>query len=1035
MDPARQKRRRDIDKTLAFIQSSLAYPEPQGYQDLLTQLVCNLLDEGNAFFRDSEWGRAVKEFSEGLNVSDYAEGEEIQIPEALRESLYVNRAAAYHSMGEYDQGVQDCDSALEVCKESRRALYRKALCLKELGQYKEAYNCTTKCLLIAPQDKQVNELAQELAVHLGLKIRKPYVKATVSGENLGNGLNPLSVVAPVSFPSMPQPSFPSTPPSCNQPSVYAVSDTVGALEDSERLGDDLDSLLDCFPTEQGPAEIPVHSAFSLPSQASTNNHAVSSDLPAPTPQLPPAFFSSAINQLNSLDSFSDGAHGTSVATLDFLDDLSTSATGSGAVVSNLVLTSPAQEVLHGLDSLDSLDDFLDVMPSAAAAEDVNKSQTELDAVEKSLDELLDELDPLRAVCHQNGLTVEVPKIGVNSTEQLESLDALDPFPSVEGAGVTGLDLLSDVSSIGVPPHSAAAPVMRPPKKQHNVKENQAPAAASNPLSSTHEFLQACSTCFPREGPGIYSYVHKPQLVHICKGDILLCRLKAAHPSEWTRVRPIPRASFTAPFVICRELLKSGDLGLCKYGENCTFAYNQLEIDVWTEERKGKLDRDLLFDSKPLRLDPVNAIIRLLQENKGMFMFLCQECYDSKPRIISERHRDKPTICSNLEARHNFDANKCLAFVVRTHNVNYSKVRPLSVLCHLDLCRQSIRYGCLREDSCYYAHSVIELKTWRVQRATGIGPSEIVKMSMRYYEKQESQNMSKQKGNRLSSGGTWNKPKGGAGAARKSLSLKMKFACAQCWRDGQVSDPDKALKYCMAKARHAFTKERRVLLARSSEGRKWVQIRPLPRAKNFPMYYDMCAQILEKRKCTYTGNCTFAHSEEEKEMWMYMKNNNLRDMQQMYDMWLTLSAQNSQADGAMLTQPIPEEKPIVMPTDYAEPMTGLHCRLCGKHSNGERQWQQHISSEKHKDRVFSCEGEDEALMWSYRFPGRHFEICSKLGGSCPDGVSCDYAHSPEELQEWTERRDFLRQKLAKAREDMLIMPDELDFGKYNFLLQD
>lgn len=61
--------------------------------------------------------------------------------------------------------------------------------------------------------------------------------------------------------------------------------------------------------------------------------------------------------------------------------------------------------------------------------------------------------------------------------------------------------------------------------------------------------------------------------------------------------------------------------------------------------------------------------------------------------------------------------------------------------------------------------------------------------------------------------------------------------------------------------------------------------------------------------------------------------------------------------------------------------------------------------------------------------------TRLDDGCSDGVSCDYAHSLDELQEWTERRDFLRQKLAKAREDMLIMPDELDFGKYNFLLKD
>ncbi|XP_010774604.1 zinc finger CCCH domain-containing protein 7B-like [Notothenia coriiceps] len=179
MDPARQKRQEEITKALTFIQSSLAYPEPDGYQDFLTKLVCNLLDEGNAFFRDEDWEQAVRQFSEALNVSSYAEAEEIQIPEVLLESLYVNRAAAHHSKGEYERGVKDCDQALTVCKESRRALFRKALCLKELQKYKEAYNCTTDCLLINRLDQQVNELAQELAVHLKLKNRKPYVASKV----------------------------------------------------------------------------------------------------------------------------------------------------------------------------------------------------------------------------------------------------------------------------------------------------------------------------------------------------------------------------------------------------------------------------------------------------------------------------------------------------------------------------------------------------------------------------------------------------------------------------------------------------------------------------------------------------------------------------------------------------------------------------------------------------------------------------------------------------------------------------------------
>lgn len=79
-----------ISNGFSFILSSL--------QDFLTRLVCNLLEEGNAFFRDNQWEEAIREFTEALNVSCYAEGEEIQIPEALLESLYVNRAAACHSL-------------------------------------------------------------------------------------------------------------------------------------------------------------------------------------------------------------------------------------------------------------------------------------------------------------------------------------------------------------------------------------------------------------------------------------------------------------------------------------------------------------------------------------------------------------------------------------------------------------------------------------------------------------------------------------------------------------------------------------------------------------------------------------------------------------------------------------------------------------------------------------------------------------------------------------------------------------------------
>uniref|UniRef100_A0A8C7TAZ8 Zinc finger CCCH-type containing 7B n=1 Tax=Oncorhynchus mykiss TaxID=8022 RepID=A0A8C7TAZ8_ONCMY len=736
-------------------------------QGFLTQLVCDLLDEGNAMFREGEWQQAIKDFSEGVNVAHYAQAESLEIPSALLESLYFNRAAAYHSMGEYEQGVQDCDSALALCKDSCRALYRKALCLRELGRFREAYNCSTGCLLTTPNDKHVYELAQELANKLGLKIRKAYVSTQVR----------------IRF------------------------------------------------------------------QSRRSRFKQHGNLPS---------------MISGLDSI--------VLNLPFSDQ----------------------------------------------------------------------------ICH-------------HSTEVHFSIVIILCPP------LTPLSL------------SVSLPLFTPLPKYHSLLP---------------PFL-----CL--SGPGVLDYQHQAELAHRCKRDILLCRIRAAEHPVWNRVRPRPTHNFTGAFMLCKEVLETQK---CKYRAGCTFAYCQEEVDVWTLERKGALNRELLFDSQSPNNDrPTLSIKCLLQLHNGMFMYLCEECYDSKPRIISKHSKEVPSTCSNPCARHPFDKNKCLVHAVRSSSVHYTKIRPLYTQCQLDVCRHARRYGCQREDSCSFAHSVIELKCWRLQQDSGITHEEIVQESKRHWHKQE-QNT------------------GGGGY---SLNLKRKFVCGQCWRDGLVSEPDKALKYCAAKARHSWTKERRVLLVKFFEGKKWVMVRTLPFAKTYPQQYDICAHVVKQKKCHYIGNCAFAHSEEEKQVWTYMKNNGLKDMQQMYDMWLT--NQNRPADDTLITQHT-EEKQIVMPTDYAEPMSGFHCRLCGRHSNSERQWQQHISSEKHKDRVFSCEGEDESLTWTYRFPGL------RLSG-CLEGVSCDYAHSAEELVEWQERREFLRRKLAKAREDMLIMPDEFDFGKYNFLLQD
>ncbi|XP_026783008.3 zinc finger CCCH-type containing 7Ba isoform X2 [Pangasianodon hypophthalmus] len=978
MNQDRQKRKEEIQKALAFIQSSLPYPDPDGYEGFLMQLVCNLLDEGNAAFREGDWTLARGHFSEGVSVARYAQGEGVTVPVALLESLYVNRAAAQHNMGELEASVRDCDSALSVCKDSGRALYRKAVCLKELGRLNEAYECSTACLLTSPQDEKVKELAQDLVDRLDLKTRKAYVGVQgvteTNGENvpppeqISNGLDSLCDVT-AGVPVSASPVLPAPVPvsdAADEPAVCLSVPVSEQLEDCELMGDELDTLLDCVSKQEQLPHTPSKGSV-VPTHVPVMGLGPSFPplLPAPSPCLPPAFFPSAVSQLNTLDSFCETGRdpSLSVRPLDSLDSFSqTLSQGSVPQRPPLVV---------GGEGLDSLSEF--TLPGGKVSHSF--------------------LPPVKIRGSSNCVNTVYTNGHVAST-------------------------LSQLSK--------------------------------NPLDHTHDFTQACSACFIRTGAGVLDCEYRSDLSHSCKKDILLCRRKGGVNLPWRRVRPRPaRSNFQGPYVLCKEVLERQD---CKYGEACTFAYCQEEIDVWTQERRGLLTRELLFNPLSSNQRQALSVIRLLNIHGGMFMFLCEGCFDGKPRTISKRCKENPSLCSNVDSHHQFDRNKCLVHVVKnSSSVCYSKIRPLSTHRQFDVCRHELRYGCQRDKNCSFAHSLIELECWILQKDHGTTHEEIVQESKKHWHKQRPLNISASqtngtasKGEGQNKGAESNGKAGpdrtyGAGSASAvkshDLRLTMKFVCGQCWSVGLPSEPDKSLKYCSAKARHSWIKERRVLLVKSLDREKWVAVRPLPFAKTYPQQYDICVHVLKEKKCHYIGNCSFAHSLEEKELWTYMKNTGLRDLQQVYDTWLTTANQIKRADGTSASQ-FGEEKQIAMPTDYlAEAADVLYCRLCGKHSNSERQWQQHISSERHKERVLSGAGEEESLTWIHRFPGPYFSLCSRLEGGCAEGVSCDYAHSEEELQEWCERRDFLRRWLEKARAEKLIAPNDYDFGKYNFLLLD
>ncbi|XP_078474783.1 zinc finger CCCH domain-containing protein 7A-like isoform X1 [Lampetra fluviatilis] len=556
----------------------------------------------------------------------------------------------------------------------------------------------------------------------------------------------------------------------------------------------------------------------------------------------------------------------------------------------------------------------------------------------------------------------------------------------------------------------------------------------NPLESTHEFRQACHLCILGADRSACNTEHK------CKKDFLLCRLKSMPNRQWQKVRPRPMKSYSGVYMLCKDIVQGEE---CRFAGHCTFAYSQEEIDVWTQERKGTLNRNLLFDpfgggggggtgcgtgggtggfggENSLQGSEGGdfSVAGLLRAHGGMFMFYCEECFDKRPRVISKRNKEALKYCTH-NPPHIFDEKKCLVHILRGTSVRHLKIRPLHEMCQFDLCRHETRFGCNRQDSCYFAHDIIELKIWVLQSKNGLSQEDITQESKRYLQSLDSP------GPNAGNQGMSKPP------ASTKLQLKLKFVCSQCWKNGQVSEADRNLRYCEAKARHSWTKDRRALLAMSPQRKKWISVRAPPSMRVAPTHYEVCAHVLNGKKCFYIGNCNFAHSEEEREVWMYMKSNCLTDIDEVYKMWLegNRTPAKDPEDG---TSPAGKESSsrICMPTDYAE-NSGKYCSLCGRNCNSDKQWRQHMSSEKHREKVF----EDEQ-RWKFRFPTGQFAVCERwLGsaGGCKDD-GCAYAHGDKELDEWIERRDAIRAKLEEARQQGLLPLNESNFGKYTCLIK-
>ncbi|XP_056434534.1 zinc finger CCCH domain-containing protein 7A [Gadus chalcogrammus] len=1001
----RRSRWQEIQKGLQFIQSTLPYPGTQEqYEVFIKDLVLNLFGEGNDVFKEGEWTKSIEMYTEALSIAEYADSEEIAVPMGLLENLYVNRAASYLNIvpGLYDQGLKDCEKALELNEGNYKAHYRKAKSLREMGRHAEAYEAVAKCSLVVPQDPSVIHLTQELAKALGLKIRKAYIRSKPA----------LNVATGASY------SEASCDNYTHGPSSVEDIDT-----EVPRYG------VNHVPM---PVHLPLTVAPPLNDHLLDDAHSSSSSSPLPIAEPPPApGFHHLLPAPLPVHPCPSPAPLTAGPAL---------VNGSGACHHSHPLLDDDPDCDAELIG-DDLDDLLDQARPADCPMGMSAEQGQQLLMSNSVASGSPRQSPFFMPSHigvfpyapAQHCTVNLPplyhKPGSSMYLGMESLDSLSPLDSLDSLSTLSIsDYRTDFPQPSYLPqlqnHSQAHSQMNnhgnPTGMALGMPDNNVCFTApvdltKNPLADTHDFKQACSTCFIKTGPGVLDYTLGTE-EHKCKKDALLGRIKHPKDKTWKLIRPRPtKNQYIGPYYICKEVAIGEE---CLYPGHCTFAYCQEEIDVWSMERKGFISRELLFDPLGPSCNVKLTVPKILQEHRGVFMFLCGVCFDHKPRIISKASQDSPSRCSHPVTKHDFEENKCLVHILKENTLRYSKVRPLYPQCQLDLCRHEVRYGCVREDECLFAHSLVELKVWMMQHEMGITSENIVHEARKFWS-------------------TITTAQGGQPpiVQRKfgPPNLKMLFVCGQCWRNGQLNEADKNKKYCSAKARHTWSKDRRVVLVSSNERKKWTTVRALPTKKPIPSQFEICMHVTAGKKCQYIGNCSFAHGTEERDLWTYMKENNIQDMDQLYELWL-LSQKPGWSEENSNGVVRENGKQIVMPTDFAEEVSGNHCWLCGKNCNSDKQWQQHITSEKHKDKVFNSE--DDQNCWQYRFPTGTFKVCERyLKGTCTEQEHCQLAHSNLELKEWIERREFLLMKLAKARKDHLIAPMDNDFGKYSFLLKD
>jgi tetratricopeptide (TPR) repeat protein len=124
-------------------------------------------EEGNELFRGHNYGEAASSYKRAVVYLDYTIGdtpEEISEAEEERCKCYLNLAACYLEMRDFDSAINYCRLAIQIDSENSKGFYRRGIAHLRKGDLEDAQNDLYKAMKLTAAEPIENRRAVEIAI-------------------------------------------------------------------------------------------------------------------------------------------------------------------------------------------------------------------------------------------------------------------------------------------------------------------------------------------------------------------------------------------------------------------------------------------------------------------------------------------------------------------------------------------------------------------------------------------------------------------------------------------------------------------------------------------------------------------------------------------------------------------------------------------------------------------------------------------------------------------------------------------------------